>query len=203
MRSGRLLPSSASIVVDANSSFFYKSQLGERSNSSAWYAAKALPPEAFEPVGIAFITGSISAIGMAEAMEHKLKGHPLRPLFVSERVPCQFESTVNLTLKHGVKSALEFDRTGDIAAAHRLSNPDNAPHLQFVDMGGHGYAVVTAGADAIKTEFVCIPRPIARAVTADGGKLRYRVRHIAQTWTAGKRPELLQEIVEGDPGLSV
>lgn len=175
---------------------------GDRHSFWAGYAAKALPPEAFDPVGVAFITGSISAIGMAEAMEHNLKGHPLRPLFVSERVPGKFESTVNLTLKHGVKSALEFDRTGDIAAAHRLSNPDNAPHLKFVDMGGHGYAVVTASADTIQTEFICIPRPISRAVTADGGKLRYRVRHTAQKWTAGKRPELVQEIVEGDPGLS-
>jgi alkaline phosphatase D len=54
----------------------------------------------------------------------------------------------------------------------------------------------------IQIEFVCIPRPISRATTADGGKLRYRVRHTAQKWTAGKRPELVQEIVEGDPGLS-
>jgi alkaline phosphatase D len=176
---------------------------GDRHSFWAGYAAKALPPESFDPVGVAFICGSISAIGMAEAMEHGLKGHPLRPLFVSEREPGKFESTVNLTLKHGVKSALEYDRTGDIAAAHRVSNPDNAPHLKFVDMGGHGYAVVTAGSDAIQTEFVCIPRPIAHAATADGGALRYRVRHTAQRWSAGIRPELTQEIIEGDPGLSV
>jgi alkaline phosphatase D len=136
-------------------------------------------------------------------MEHGLKGHPLRPLFVSERVPGKFESTVNLTLKHGVRSALEYNRTGDIAAAHRVSNPDNAPHVKFVDMGGHGYAVVTASADTIQTEFVCIPRPISRAPSVDGGALRYRVRHTAQKWAVGKRPELFQEVIEGDPGLSV
>jgi alkaline phosphatase D len=94
-------------------------------------------------------------------------------------------------------------RTGDIAAAYRVSNPNNAPHLKFVDMAGHGYAVVSADADAIQSEFVCIPRPITRAATPDGGPLRYRVRHTAQRWTAGKRPELIQEIIEGDPGLSV
>jgi hypothetical protein len=86
--------------------------------------------------------------------------------------------------------------------ANRASNPDNAPHLKFVDMGGHGHAVVSAGADSIQTEFVCIPRPITRA-TPDGGPLRYHVRHTAQTWTAEKRPELIQEIIEGDTGLSV
>ena len=64
----------------------------------------------FEPVGVAFICGSISAAGMAEASEHGMKGHPLRPLFVSERQPGKFESTINLTVKHGVRSALEYAR---------------------------------------------------------------------------------------------
>ena len=34
-------------------------------------AAKALPPAAFEPVGVAFVTGSISAPGLVEAFEHR------------------------------------------------------------------------------------------------------------------------------------
>jgi alkaline phosphatase D len=70
-------------------------------------------------------------------------------------------------------------------------------------MGGHGYAVVTAGPEAIETEFVCVPRPITRAATPDGGPLRYRVRHTAQRWGAGERPTLLRTVVEGDPGLAV
>ena len=74
---------------------------GDRHSFWAGYAAKALPPKSFDPVGVAFITGSISAPGMAEAVEHGLKEHPLRPLFVSERQPGKFESTINLTLKHG------------------------------------------------------------------------------------------------------
>jgi alkaline phosphatase D len=176
---------------------------GDRHSFWAGYAAKALPPRKFDPVGVAFITGSISAPGMAEALEHHLKDHPLRPLFVSEREPGKFQSTVNLTLKHGVKSALEYARTGSLQAAHAVSNPDNAPHVEFVDMGGHGYAVVTAGADTLETEFVCIPRPIARAQTADGGPLRYRVRHTAKLWAAGERPILVQQVLEGDPGVAL
>jgi alkaline phosphatase D len=53
------------------------------------------------------------------------------------------------------------------------------------------------------TEFVCIPRPIARSATPDGGPLRYRVRHEVALWKAGDRPELRQTVVEGDLGLSV
>ena len=36
---------------------------GDRHSFWAGYAAKALPPKAFEPVGVAFITGSISSPG--------------------------------------------------------------------------------------------------------------------------------------------
>jgi len=102
-----------------------------------------------------------------------------------------------------VRSALEYARTGDIDAARRLTNPDNAPHLEFIDMGGHGYSVVTASAATISTEFVCIPRPITRATTDDGGPIRYRVRHAAKRWKPGEAPKLVREVVEGDVKLMV
>ncbi len=175
---------------------------GDRHSFWAGYAAKTLPPEPFEPVGITFITGSLSAAGLAEALEHKLKDHILRPLYVVER-PAGYESTINLTIKRGVRSALEYARSGDIDRARAATNPDLAPHLEFVDMGGHGYAVVTAGPDAIETEFVCVPRPIRRAETPDGGPLRYRVSHRAERWAKGERPRLAQRVIEGDPKLSV
>lgn len=176
---------------------------GDRHSFWAGYSAKALPPRAFEPVGVAFICGSISAPGFAEALEHRPKGHPLLPLFVVERPGGKFETTVNLTLKHGVKSALEYAKSGDLAAAKRVSNPDNAPHLEFIDMGGHGYAVVTAGPEAVETEFVCIPRPITRSTADDGGPLRYRVAHRAERWKPGERPRLQQRIIEGEAPLSI
>jgi alkaline phosphatase D len=175
---------------------------GDRHSFWAGYAAKALPPARFEPVGITFITGSISAAGMAEALEHGLKGHPLRALYVAEG-PAGYESTINLAIRRGVRSALEYAHTGDIERARAATNPDLAPHLEFVDMGGHGYAVVTAGPNAIDTEFVCVPRPIRRAETPDGGPLRYRVSHRAERWASGESPMLKQIVVEGDPKLSV
>jgi len=175
---------------------------GDRHSFWAGYAAKALPPRTFDPVGVSFIVGSISAPGLAEALEHGLKGHRLRPLFVADRADGTKEATVNLLIRHGVRSALEYARTGDIDRARALTNRDVAPHLAFVDMGGHGYAVVTAGADAIETEFVCVPRPVARATTPDGGPIRYRVVHRAALWSGGK-PTLEQRMLEGDARLSV
>ena len=35
-----------------------------------------------------------------------------------------------------------------------LSNPDLAPHLEFVDLGGHGYANVRLSADEMRTDAV-------------------------------------------------
>jgi alkaline phosphatase D len=110
---------------------------------------------------------------------------------------------VNLLLHHGVRACLEYQRSGDAEKARRASNPDLAPHLSFLDMGGHGYATVHLTADAVECEFVCIPRPLERSAEENGGPLRYRVVHRAAMWRPGERPRLEQRIVEGDPGLSV
>jgi alkaline phosphatase D len=55
----------------------------------------------------------------------------------------------------------------------------------------------------MRTEFVCIPRPITRSDRPDGGPLRYRVVHTASLWKPGERPLLRQQVTEGDPGLSI
>jgi len=176
---------------------------GDRHSFWAGYAAKALPPARFEPVGVNFITGSISAPGGGEAIEHSMpKTHPLRALYVADR-DGKPQYNTNATLKHGVRSAIEYAKTGDAAKARALRNPDLSPHLEFVDVGGHGYSVVTCTPDAMETEFVCIPRPITRATTPDGGPLRYRVVHRAKAWRAGETPKLEQRVIEGDPGLSI
>jgi alkaline phosphatase D len=182
---------------------------GDRHSFWAGLTAKALPPAAFEPVGVAFITGSISAPGLVEWLEHRFpKDHPLRPLFVADRGgggpgDAKPQPAVNLLLHHGVRSCLEYQKTGDAGQARRLSNPDLAPHLSFLDMGGHGYATVRVTGDAIESEFVCIPRPLERSENPDGGPLLYRVVHRAQLWKPGERPRLEQKVVEGDPALSL
>jgi alkaline phosphatase D len=176
---------------------------GDRHSFWAGLPSRALPPHRFEPVGVEFITGSISAPGLVEAREHSFKAdNPIRPLYFAD-LGGRPRPLINMTLMHGVKSSLEYARTGDLTAARRLSNPDVAPHLSFLDMGGHGYAVVRVAPDSLETEFVCIPRPVTRATTPDGGPLVYRVRHRARLWSKGERPRLEQTIVDGNPELSI
>ena len=173
---------------------------GDRHQFWAGYAAKDLPPRKFEPVGVSFVVGSLSSVNTGEALEKALKDNPARALFMTDINRTPIEPSINLLVKHGVRSALEYSKTLDLAKAHAVSNPDHAPHMAFVDTGGHGYATVRCDANAMTTEFVCTPRPIERSETDDGGPLRYRVRHVAQLWNAGEAPKLEQIIVEGDVG---
>ena len=80
-----------------------------------------------------------------------------------------------------------------------MRNPDVAPHLSFLDFGGHGYVLMTATAKQLSAEFVCIPRPLEPSGRADGGPLAYRVVHHTNLWNAGEAPKLEQEILEGNP----
>ncbi len=108
-----------------------------------------------------------------------------------------------MLVKRGVRSCLEYAMSFDLKAARSLSNSDLAPHLEFVDLGGHGYAKVRLSAEEMRTEFVCIPRPITRSEKPDGGPLRYRVLHTAALWKPGERPHLKISVLEGDAGLAI
>jgi alkaline phosphatase D len=175
---------------------------GDRHSFWAGRPSHWLPPGKFEPVGVAFVTGSISTAGAQETTEHNFpKVHPLRPLFLADRPTGKPAPTINMLLRHGVRASLEYAKSFDLQRARALSNPDNAPHLDFVDTGGHGYGVVTVSEKALTCDFVCIPRPVERL--PDGGPLRYRVRHEAALWRPGAEPKLKQTVLEGDPGLSI
>jgi alkaline phosphatase D len=177
---------------------------GDRHSFWAGLAAKSLPPERFQPVGAAFVTGSISSPGMVEALEYILpKDHPLRPLYLVDRPGrAKPEATVNLLLKHGVRTCLDYAAHGDLAAAKALADPGNAPHVDFVDMGGHGYGLVRAAADRLEVEFVAVPRPVSATSAPDGGPVRYRVTHRVRRWAAGEAPRVERAALEGDAELS-
>jgi alkaline phosphatase D len=178
---------------------------GDRHSFWAGYATAELPPGKFEPVGLSFVGASLVSPGAMEAYEHNLKKDaPLRALFLADKeAGAKPEWTFNMLLKHGVRACLEYSKSFDLKRARSLSNPDLAPHLEFVDLGGHGYAKVQLSADQMRTEFVCIPRPIARSERPDGGPIRYRVLHTAALWKSGERPQLKTSVLEGDVGLAI
>jgi len=177
---------------------------GDRHSFWAGYAAAKLPPAKFEPVGVSFVGGSLVSPGAMESYEHGFKkDRTMRPLYVADRPDGTFAWTYNLLLKHGVRSALEYAKSFDLERAKALSNPALSPHIEFIDAGGHGYATVRLSGEEMRTEFVCIPRPVTRSERPDGGPLRYRVAHVAKLWRPGERPQLGVHVLEGDPELSI
>jgi len=177
---------------------------GDRHSFWAGYPSKTLPPRPFQPVGVEFITGSISAQGHAEVTQNGMRAdHPYRALYIRDLPNGAKQCATNMTILHGVRSSLTLRDTGDVAAARAARNPDVSPHLEFADYGGYGYATVRASPDELETEFVCIPPPFERSETEDGGPLRYRVVHRVTRWTRDERPQMRREILEGDVELAI
>jgi alkaline phosphatase D len=176
---------------------------GDKHSFWAGLVSKDLPPARFDPVGVEFITGSVSAQGLFEVGSQGIpRDDPLRPLFLHDRPDGSVAPAMNMTILHGVRSSLELQRSGDVERAKALRNPDVSPHLRFADLGGHGYATVRVSPDRLETEFVCIPRPYERSETPDGGPISYRVVHRVRRWQAGTTPVLEQEVLEGTPPLA-
>jgi len=177
---------------------------GDRHAFWAGLPSKSLPPRPFEPVGIEFVIGSVSSAGLLESAERLKKDVPLRGMYIVDRPgSSQPEPTINMLLRHGVRSALEYASSGDLQKARALSNPALSPHLSFVDTGGNGYTTVRVTPDTLESQFVCIERPIERSTSPDGGPLRYRVLHRARLWKRGEQPSLEQQVLEGAPDLSI
>ena len=145
-----------------------------------------------------FVTGSISAPGLFEAAEYSLrKDHPLRAIYLYQPAPEAVKPAVNFSMMNGVRASLALTRTGDLRQAVAERNPQLAPHLSFVDLGGHGYSLVRASSDELEVEFVCIVRPLERSDRADGGPLAYRVTHRLKRWTSDTAPRIERTKVEG------
>ncbi len=174
---------------------------GDKHSFWAGLTSADLPPRDYHPVGVEFVTGSISAQNLGELGDQIVKpDHALRALYYTgehHEIPA-----INYLLLHGVRAALALSQTS-AAEARKLHNPAVAPHLKFVDLGGFGYGLVTVTADWLETEFVCIPIPFERSESADGGPLRYRVRHRVNPWRAGEQPQLAQTVVEGNADYSI
>ena len=193
--------------VRANGITGFATVAGDRHSFWAGYAGESLPPETFDAGG--------------HRLRHRFDfraGNSWKRLSTVCRrtIPCarfiwdrsrrrqpaaadyEFAAASRRSLVPGIRR----EAATSVRRA-RFPIRDVAPHVRFVDMGGHGYSVVRATSDAIETEFVCIPRPIERSATPDGGPLRYRARFRTPLWQNGEAPQMATQIVEGDPKFSV
>ncbi|MBV9062160.1 MAG: alkaline phosphatase D family protein, partial [Alphaproteobacteria bacterium] len=175
---------------------------GDRHAFYAGALSKNLPPQDYEPVALEFVGASVSSPGACEAFAANVKDDmKLHALLVRRPKGGAAEPMVNFSAMHGVRASLAYDSSGDLKAARAQSNPQVAPHLAFVDMGGHGYSVVRITPDTLETEFVCIPPPAERSGTDDGGPLAYRIRFTSKLWKPGEAPKLETHLMEAAPAL--
>lgn len=172
---------------------------GDRHAFEASLVSASVQSEAFDPVIPEFITASISAPGLFEGAEYSLaKDHALRAVYLYEPASGgAVQPAMNFSMMHGVRASLSLQRTGDVNRALAERNPQLAPHLSFIDVGAHGYSVVHADENRLEVEFVCIPRPLQRSATDNGGPVTYRVTHRVRRWAAGAQPQLERTKVEG------
>lgn len=177
----------------------FVSVAGDRHSFQAGVLSESLPPKRFDPVAVEFVTGSVSAPGLFEAVEYTLpKDHPLRAVYLYKpSSESAVQPALNVSTMHGVHASLVLQKTSDVRRALAERNPEVAPHLAFMDAGGHGYSVVRTNRDELEVEFVCIPRPLERNDRVDGGPLAYRVAHRVKGWERGVAPRLERTIVEG------
>jgi alkaline phosphatase D len=178
----------------------FVSLAGDRHSFYAGWLAASLPPKPFAPVGLEFVTGSISAPTLAEALDHSMT--PDKPWAAIYRQPSAAGqpglATINLTARRGVKASLAMQHGADTAAIAAAANPEVAPNLDLMDCGGHGYVLIAAHESSLDAELVCIPRPIERALSADGGAVRYRVSYRSAIWMPGETPILRRTATQGD-----
>lgn len=156
-------------------------------------------PHSLEPVIPEFVTGSISAPGLFESAEYNIaKNHPLRAIYLYQPANgSAVQPAFNFSIKHGVRASLALQRTGDVKQALAERNANLAPNLSFVDVGGHGYAIVRAAGPYLEVEFVCIPRPLQPSTAKDGGPVTYRLTHRVNRWAANAKPKLIRLKVDG------
>jgi alkaline phosphatase D len=172
---------------------------GDRHAFSAGVVSSSLSPGHFDPVVPEFITGSISAPGLFEATEYALpKNHPLQAIYLYKPSPeAPAQPAINFSMMHGVRASLALQRTGDVRRALAERNPELAPNLSFVDVGGHGYSVVRVSGEELEVEFICIPRPLEHNERIDGGPVVYRVAYRVKHWKRGDIPRLERTAFEG------
>lgn len=171
---------------------------GDRHAFFAGLLSPQLPPRAFEPVAAEFVVGSIGTPTLFEAAQQAIApDKAYAPLYLHQAADAPARPAINVTLRHGVRSALAL-AAGDEAAAFAQRNAEVAPHLGFVDLDGHGYAVVGVTAAALNVEFVALPAPLAVDLTTP----LYRVTHRVDAWQPRQRPTLRRTQASGEDTLA-
>ena len=140
-----------------------------------------------------------------EAIEHVFpKEHPLRPLFLGQAAGDSRRSPPSICC-----CAMACDRAWNMREPATSKRPRRFQSrscrriFRLSTWAGTDIRSCAASSTRLETEFVCIPRPLERSASEDGGPLRYRVRCRTELWKAGELPRIEVSLLEGDARFSM
>ena len=179
--------------------------VGDKHSFWAGYPSETLPPRPFEPVGVEFVTGSISQAGLGGGASADLPARQsaaavlrARPARWLEAMRAQHDAasrrargacacaTPTIRRRRAPRAIRTTRRTSPSRTSADMATPPCAPRRTNW-----------------KPSSCAFRRRWSAAKREDGGPLRYRVVHRVARWAPGERPQMRPEIVEGDVGLSI
>jgi alkaline phosphatase D len=178
----------------------FVSLTGDRHNFIAGRLSPELPPNQFRPIAVEFTTSSITTPTSVEAFEYIFSRRhepPLEYFAVARQPNGSVAPTLNLSMSHGVRAARAYAEGASLGEALSLSNPEVAPHLDFVDMATHGFATARVDQSRLEVEFVSFRRPVGAGILTP----LYRAGFTVPAWRAGEEPRIERHPIVGQPTL--
>jgi alkaline phosphatase D len=138
-----------------------------------------------EPACVEFAVAGISSQPFQTTLDKVVPAdNPLRAIVAFDKPVATAASRAdafNMTMRHGVRATLVAGGAGTEAAGLAARNPDQNPHLRFLDSRANGYAVFVATPDRLEVEYVTLATVASRS-----SEVERRVRLHTPSWSSGR-----------------
>lgn len=177
---------------------------GDNHNSFAGLLKDDFESEAGETVGAEFSVCGISSTSVFHALASIVGADDaLRPLVTFDARPFggsnPLMENLNTTFLYGSRAAVAAAQTGSNENLPALRNPNQNPHLRYVDAAAYGIAVAEFDAEKVQNTFLVLHRP-DQAEPKEGQLRRKAVLHMPAIQASGAAgPDLTLTSIEGDP----
>ena len=147
------------------------------------------------PVIPEFAGGAVSALDRLSIQSRVAARDPeLAKLVLFEERPA-----MNAWLLYGADAARTLAETGDAREARQRARVGINPHMAYADSDAYGYFTAHFRTGGLNVEFVTIAAPLAEM--AGVPPVLRRVRCATKAWARGEQPQLLAEMIDGEPPL--
>lgn len=125
-------------------------------------------PDVNAGVAVEFSVAGISSPSIFEAFSGAIAADdPMRAIVVFDDTRFGGNdarcAALNVTLRHGVRSAVALQTRGDVRDALSASNPRQNPHLAYMDTKSNGIGIIAVGATQCATELWSFAPPLQQA----------------------------------------